>query len=260
MAVNIYDHDAADFEPPPGRWDFLFSWTTLFLVGCVLYELTAQAFLGVTIFCCKLGWEDFRTGIWLRHKDPVSARGKMELWIYIASGLWRTAISAFCIMLVLAIVAARMGLPAPDELEEAGLTASIGFTVSVLTTMRALGLAMWHRRKLWLHPALHESRKDNLWPPVSPGSGPIELYSKNKAGTLIIFSITAISFPLAFIGNALTAPFVAVGVRAVLLALFTFLAYPVLILWMRDYQRRHVLAHRPEDCWGADAVVSDAQI
>src|ERR1700677_9074 len=130
-------------RPPPGRWDFLFSWTGLFLVGWIFYELTAQAFLGVTIFCFKLGWEDFRTALWLRGKDPVTVRGKMELWIFIASGLWRTAIAAFIIMMVITVVSAKMGVPAPDELTEAGLTALVGFTVSAVTTMRALGLAVW---------------------------------------------------------------------------------------------------------------------
>src|SRR5580658_3696594 len=103
MATNLYELDDLDTPPPPGRWDFLFSWTGLFLVGWVLYELTSQAFLGVTIFCFKLGWEDFRTAIWLRSKDPVAVRGKMELWIFIASGLWRTAIAAFIIMMIITV-------------------------------------------------------------------------------------------------------------------------------------------------------------
>ena len=258
MATNLHTDGELNAPRPPGRWDFLFSWTGLFLVGWVLYELTSQAVLGVTIFCCKLGWEDFRTGIWLRQKDPVAARGKMELWIFIASGLWRTAISAFVIMMVLAVFAARMRMPPPNELEEAGLTAAIGFTVSILTTMRALGLAMWHGRKLWLHPSIHGARTDNRWPPIPTTSngGRRDLFGMNKAGTLIIFSITAVTFPLAVMGIFFT-PFLEAETRIILFTLFMFFGYPIIVLWMRDYQRRHLLAQYPEECWGGDAIVEE---
>jgi hypothetical protein len=261
MTTNPHTLEDPDTAPPPGRWDFLFSWTGLFFVGWVLYELTSQAVLGVTIFCCKLGWEDFRTGIWLRHKDPIAARGKMEMWIYIASGLWRTAIAAFIIMMVLMTIAARMGVPAPDELEQAGLTAMVGFTVCALTTMRALWLALWHRRKLWLHPAIHEPRKDDVWPPIPPGpsagNNRRDLYGKNKAGTLIVFSITSFSFVLTLIGFAwLSNIGVPQETRIILFTLFIFFGYPLIILAMRDYQKRHLLAACPEECWRSEEAVN----
>jgi len=258
MATTDVDTDGdLDTPAPPGRWDFLFSWTGLFLVGWVLYELTSQAFLGVTIFCCKLGWEDFRSAIWLRQKDPVSARGKMEFWIFIASGLWRTAISAIVIMMVLALLAARMRMPPPDELEEAGLTATVGFAVSILATMRALMLALWYGRKIWLHPSIHEARGDKRWPPLPirpSNAGRREPLDMNKAGTLIIFSITSVTFPLAVLGIFFT-PFLEPETRIVLFTLFMFFIYPGIVLWTREFQRRRLLAQSPEECWGQDAIV-----
>jgi hypothetical protein len=190
----------------------------------------------------------------------VTVRGKMELWIFIASGLWRTAIAAFIIMMVITVVSARMGVPAPDELTEAGLTALVGFTVSAVTTMRALGLAVWSRRKLWLHPTIHEMRKEDRWPPIplTPANGGrFDTFGKNKAGTLIVFSVTAFSFLLLMLAFALLAAIMPVDARVVLVTLFIFFGYPILILWLRDLQRRLLLAQSPEECWGMEEIVEE---
>ena len=237
----------------------MFSWTGLFLVGWLLYELASptEAFLGVTIFCCKLGWDDFRTAVWLRSKDPVPARGKIELWIYIASGLWRIALAAFVIMAVLTFLAAGAGGPqkqATDLLAEAGLTALAGFTICALATMRALGLAVWYRRKLWLHPAIHETRKDNCWPPIplsTARGGRWDLYGQNRAGTLIIFSITAFSFVAVLLTIAVLRTVLAEQAKMVFFTLFVFFGYPMLVLWMRDYQNAPCAGTMPRGMLGA---------
>src|SRR5579883_2341719 len=67
------------------------SWPMLFVAGWLLYELTTKPTLGAVAVCLKFGWEDFRTAIWLRRNDPRRLRGRACFWLYLASGLAKTA-------------------------------------------------------------------------------------------------------------------------------------------------------------------------
>lgn len=139
--MDEFDSESND-ERAHSRWGFVYSWTSFLLVAFVLYELTSQAFLGVTIFCCKFGWKYFRTAIWLRRQDPDSPRGKMNFWIFLASGLWRMAITGTILMFGLVWIDLAIQGPAagqrqngdpPKEFIEAMLVTFVGFFVSSLT-------------------------------------------------------------------------------------------------------------------------------
>jgi hypothetical protein len=133
---------AAETTQVPGRFNFLFSWTGLLLIGWIVYELTSQASLGVTMLCCKLGWEELRTAVWLRRRDSVPARGKIEFWIFVASGLFKSTLSG----LILSIVIAMFTFPQnnnaqpgafkpPDEFMEATLIWMVGGLTTALATL-----------------------------------------------------------------------------------------------------------------------------
>jgi hypothetical protein len=85
---NFFPDDSGG-EPP--RWRRPFTWVTLVAIGWVLYELTARPALGSVAVCIKFGWEDFRTALWLRRRDPYLLRGRACFWLHLASGLFRIA-------------------------------------------------------------------------------------------------------------------------------------------------------------------------
>src|SRR5947209_18895965 len=86
-AMENLEHPTADEERPGRGWHGPFTWTGLLAVGWVLYELTAQPAVGAVAVCLKFGWEDFRTALWLRRRDPDRRRGRACFWLYAGNGL-----------------------------------------------------------------------------------------------------------------------------------------------------------------------------
>ena len=126
------EYDAAQ-PKPRSRFAFLFSWTGLLMLGWLIYELTAQAALGVMALCVKFGWEDFCTAVWLRRKDPIRSRAKVGFWMYLASGLWKSAVTGIVLAM---IVVAALGDGPKDELEQAAMMVVLGFPASAFATLR----------------------------------------------------------------------------------------------------------------------------
>src|SRR4051794_36905981 len=87
------DETVPDERPAPA-WRPTPPLPLLLVVGWVLYELTAQPALGVAAICLKFGWEDFPPAFWLRRNDPQRTRADACFWLYIASGVWKAAITA----------------------------------------------------------------------------------------------------------------------------------------------------------------------
>ena len=87
-------YNTGEQDDRAGRWANVLSVPLLLVIGWVLYELTAQPALGVAAVCIKFGWDDFRTAWWLRRRDPDWRRARACFWLYLASGLWKLAISA----------------------------------------------------------------------------------------------------------------------------------------------------------------------
>ena len=97
------------------------SWLALVLIGCVIYELTQSPALGSVLVCLKFGWDDFLTARWLWRRDADRWRRASLFWLYLAWGLWKTAIVAFLMSLAFALVARQAGPPAGTA---TGLTAA----------------------------------------------------------------------------------------------------------------------------------------
>ena len=75
-------------------------WWLILTVAFVVTELTAHPAIGVGVLCLKFGWDDFRTALWLRRRDPNRRRGAVCSWFYLSSGLWRVFLWSFALMLV----------------------------------------------------------------------------------------------------------------------------------------------------------------
>src|SRR5690348_3139813 len=119
-------------EGLPRRPSWLMSWPSFFVLAFVVYELTAQEWLGITLFCIKFGWEDFRTALWLRRRDADVIRAKIGFWTFASSGLWRAAICGVALMFVVAALHGRdrnpgQAQPPPPQFIEAITVAFFGF-------------------------------------------------------------------------------------------------------------------------------------
>jgi hypothetical protein len=180
------------------RWRFPVSWSLLLLVGWLLYEATTQPALAVVTICLKFGWSDFKTASWLRRADPIRARGRAYFWMHVASGFWKTAVTALVPMFTLPLIIDALGGQKPAPVNGppvhfigATLTAIGGFLLSALTTAVAVTIAWRHDVRLWLNRAIHRDCRENNWPPLHALAG-----QPNNVGRLLLAMVFTFLFPV----------------------------------------------------------------
>jgi hypothetical protein len=245
-----------------------FSWPALLALGWAVYELTAQAPLGVAPLCLKLGWADFATALWLRRKDPSRERAGTHFWLFLALGLWKAATLALTLLVVVgcvqAVIADAAGPPAqaqaPAELVEALVTAYLGYAACLLATCLGLRLAWRFRIKVWLDPGWDGARRDGHWPP-SAAAGRSNAAGRLILTALLVFWVGFILLPLEVAGllvllpafppnQGTTWPYVAFG-----LVLFVGVGLPAIrsSIFLHDLLLQRVVAASPDECWGVPA-------
>jgi hypothetical protein len=247
--MDEYDQPLDDERP--SRWAFLFSWPSFLLAGWLLFELTSDAFLGVTVFCLKFGWEYFRTAFWLRRRDPDRARGKMCFWAFLGCGLYRTACTGTILLFTVPWIVMALqgpGVAVRAEAIEAGLVALFGFLACGLVTLRAFGMALWHRKRIFLNWEINRARANDTWPPTATGP--------NRADVLITTFMIVFLLPvllcaaIALVSVAVLIPQLqAVPQMMLVMMTIAFFLVASAILWARDILQRKVLARLPEECW-----------
>lgn len=246
---------------PTRRWRQPFTWLTIVTIGWVLYELTAQPALGSVAVCAKFGWDDFLTALWLRRRDPYPYRGRTCFWLFLAGGLWNTAVVAGIMLLAFAIVGAnrpnRAAPPGADPLLESliwtGMTTLVGLSCSGLAFTYAAVLAWRGGFKLWLSRGAHAARRRNAWPPTK-----MDDLAVNRAGFMVIATLFVLGIPLILV-LLLGVALLTVGVAGIVwLPIFTM---PVLVivgsmalLYCVDLMKRHILAEHPQQCWNPALV------
>jgi hypothetical protein len=253
------DHLDNDDRPPrPSRSHLTLP--MLLLIGWLLYELTAQPALGVAAVCLKFGWEDFRTAWWLRRRDPIRGRGWACFWLYTASGLWKSAITASIMIFAFAFLKGMQAKPGqrqqlgdlPPQIIGAFLTAFGSYLLSALATCLAVLLSLWSRVKLWLDGGVHRARRNDLWPPPDYAD-----LRTNQAGRVVLTALiltlftggiaTLVGVALRVGGQRPNAVGLLVVMGTLLLLMFGGL---VLVLAGRDLLVRRVFAATPSECWG----------
>src|SRR5262249_54730089 len=146
-AMDDFGEDRVPHEDRSARWESPITWSALIVAGWALYELTTQPLLASFVICLKFGWEDFRTAFWLRRVDPCRPRAKACFALYIASGLWKTAIAASAMFCAIAVLSPPHQPAPPAQRQEADLpptvlgsfvAAVVGYTFLALATCRAL--------------------------------------------------------------------------------------------------------------------------
>jgi hypothetical protein len=235
----------AEAEVGKRRWRFPFGWVGLLAIACVIYELTQSLALGSVLVCLKFGWEDFRAARWLAGTDPLPARRSSTFWLYLAWGLWKTALVAFCMSVAFALVTplnAAAGLAeAMRAFVGTFLVALLAGASSVLFTGVAVVLAWRGGVRLWLDSAVYRARQRGDWPPTS-----LCRWRANRLGQLLTSAqiLLAGAVFVALLGWVRPDGFVGLTLWFVLPVVC-----PVVMLLGRHIIEAHVRADRPEECW-----------
>jgi hypothetical protein len=236
------------------------TWLGVLAVGWVLYELTARPQVAVVAVCVKFGWEDFRTALWLRRRDPWPYRGRACFWLYLSSGLCRITLTALMMSVGFILVQAHLaaggrGVNAVlSALRLTGIGGLVSLICVVLTLVGAIRLARRGRIRLWLGSIAHRARRSGSWPP-----GDAEEAGRNLLGEDFLLVGLGLSVLLAVTVTVLMAGNAA-GVQwlAPPLSLVWFTAPALVIAWWTNTVQSHVTANHPLECWGAPGPDEDA--
>jgi hypothetical protein len=220
-----------------------FTWLGLLALAWLLIEITRQPALGAIAVCLKFGWEDFLTARWLYATDPHPARRRSTSWLFLAWGLWKTAVVAFLMSVGFALVAPRnppAALPvALWAFLGSFLTTLVGFGLSALFTGLAVFAAWRGGVRLWLDSAVHRARRASWWPP-----GPLCEGRTNRLGRLLLTSLGFTTLGVLLVLLAASA-----GPAGSLVAFVLSVAAPVTLLVSRELIARQVWAETPDECW-----------
>jgi hypothetical protein len=229
----------------PRRWRFPFGWVGLVALACILYELTQSVAVGSALVCLKFGWEDFLAARWLWLRDPLLWRRRATFWLYLAWGLWKTAVVAFLMSVAFALVtprAAGAGLPeALLAFAATFLLTLIALGLSILMTALAVVCAWWGGFRLWLDWAVHRARRHDDWPPTPWCRG-----NTNRLGHLLLTSLGVVAIVLLMV---ILTTFTPAGLVSPVIGFALAISAPVVLVLFREMIYRHVWAERPEECW-----------
>jgi hypothetical protein len=222
--------DSFDDPAESPQWSEYLSWGTILTLAWLIYEVTARPSFGIVVACAKFGWNDFLTAHWLLRTDPQTHRGRTCFWFYIANGLWKVTVAAFLLTGSLLILMVVLRENAPKMLIGVGLTAIVG--VSLLAVIPLIGVlhARWYGTRVWVDASVHESRRQNVWPPQASG----------------LNATMGLLFP------ALMVPIIVTAIATFRFGIFALLASVFgegLFIWALF---QGVCAATPADCWGSD--------
>jgi hypothetical protein len=231
-------------EAGQSRWRLPFTWLGLLALAVLVIELTHQPALGAIAICLKFGWEDFLAARWLWRHDPDLWRRRGTFWLYLAWGLWKTAVVAFLMSVGFAAVVPRnpqgAAPPALHEFISTFLTTLAGFGLSTLMTVLAILCAWRGGVRLWLDSAVHRARRLDCWPPAPLCEG-----RTNRLGHLLL-SALGLVFLVALVVLLAAAPG---GPGGFLVCFVLSITAPVTMLVCRELISRKVWADSPYECW-----------
>ncbi len=273
------------FEIEPSQSEGMLArlpWWLIAMLALLVAEIVHPA-IGVVVFCLKLGWDDFRTALWLWHRDPVHSRGAICSWFYLSSGLWRVCASSLALMLVAIATFAffvpkqpdqwPVGRPPPDadtEMPAQMMMCMIvwlsSFATATMLTVVATLFALRRRMKVWISRSVSDSRRDNQWPPrpmlpENPDANSLKaclvFTGLGLVGMLLV--VGAIAFLVAEDGparNGNNQGIVALFCVLVMLGIISGSSIAVLVIG--DRVSRRVAARSSVECWPDCAEIADS--
>jgi hypothetical protein len=233
-------------------WAPHLSWTTLILLGWLLYELTSQPGLAAAVGCAKFGWADFRAALWLRRVDPDRRRGIACFWWYITFALWKVAVMSVLAIFLIGFISglgagARNAAPVRPQvspvLQGVASAMGIGFGLSFLSGYVALWSALRHQVRVWLGSAPHRARVERHWP---PSHGQVNFATYVTFTTLvfsILFVLIAVVAILVPFNWQPQGPWAAFLMATVMLSTIGGLIVAFAVVTKR------IVAQTPQECW-----------
>jgi hypothetical protein len=263
-----YIHD----EAAPADWRVPLIWSAFLLIGFIVFEITARPQWGLAFVCLKFGWSYFRSAFWLLRVDPNRHRSWACFWLYLGAGLFKASVIALLAMFALGLVEAFC-LPANPQGQQAFfqkdpffevflllLTALVGFGLSALSTLAAIGLGRRHGIRFWLDARIENARRSKAWPPFRSSLVHSSIVGKNWASSLIFAACATILY--LFIVSILIVVFLAhpnhpaigeVVMIASLVSLFITMYGGLLILYfvfrVERFSFPRLVASTPWECW-----------
>jgi hypothetical protein len=252
-----------DPEPsPPAFWRRSINWSFILFVGWLIYELTMSPALAVVTICLKFGWNDFKTAFWLWRRDPLRARARACSLMFLAWGLWKTALTAIAPMFLIPLAMVqpargqKAGLP-PMAFIAAVLVVETGFLFSAVTTLLGVTIAIKGRTKVWLHSAIYRDQADDVWPPIHVLYSSQSKVSRPLTAALFTFSLPLLIGVVVWAGTTLPNQQQAGGGQPVDAGTMVFLAIlmlgliglPVAILKLSERLQRRISARDAGECW-----------
>jgi hypothetical protein len=207
--------------------------------------------------CAKFGWEDFRAAIWLRRRDPWPSRGRTCFWLYLASGLLKTA--GVAILMAVGFAAINNRAPAAGQAPQALVQAFastmlanvVSLTFASMTLAYALFLAHRRRIKLWLGSVAHRARRRDAWPPGSAGPA-----GDNRLRGAVLIALLVLGLPLSLVPVLLVVGLLALPAGPlidVFISMSLMIGLVVFILIGKEWVANRLTAYHPLDCWGRPA-------
>jgi hypothetical protein len=174
-----------DEESGSGKWRESITWTSLILIGLLIYELTTQPILGVVVVCSKFGWNDFLIAFWLRKVDSNLVRARTLFWFCLASGVLKVILVSTFLLPGLIILAASFGQLANQatglRVVSALAVTLFGYLLISMLVFRGIICARRSQTKVWLTPD---------WPFRGPGWRDADNGSwRNFMDALLIFAL-----------------------------------------------------------------------
>jgi hypothetical protein len=250
-----------DDDAPKPQGSSILTVPAIFFIGLIIYEVTNDPAMAAMGMCLKFGTEDFRTALWLKRHDPQAGRGTVCCWLYVASGLWQTAVIGVAMVLLTVVLCELIqgqqqvqaaGNDILSLLEGAFLAIFFGFVFSTLATYIALAYARRHRVRPWLNGAVHIARRNEHWPP---------LYGHGNRVMILVYTTIVVTFTILVPALLIIAVLIVQGIvpgkflagLAVLVPLFFYLLLlPTAIFTVVNMRRDRFFADHPADCWGDD--------
>ena len=228
-------------------------WPLLLMLAWLAFELTANATLSLVVACVNFGVNDFRSAWWLWRIDPRRPRARASAAFYVASGVWKTAMVPLLVAGTMAIVwalwspnAMRPNHPGTIQLQKALFLGTFAAGLLVFLVAVAVVLALVARWRIWVHPNLHASRRQQIWPPVFL---PTDQMRGNLAKPIVmtgLFTLVMIGPPLMI--SVLSHLAIPRPMRTAL-NLGVVFGFPMFMVVALSLLRSRLFANSPWECW-----------
>jgi hypothetical protein len=223
------------------HWSSLLSWGVFLGLGLLVWELTDQSGIAVSVACLKFGLDETATGLYLLRHDPNPSRGWSAFVFHLARGCGRFGLIGYLTSSVVVFVQEHVhqwqgkpfvAAPGDDLLLNVGILGLCGISLWPLFSGGATWYAWKTRVRLWIDPTTRESRKVRIWPPQPRGRNRVWLS--------------------AIIGTATASHMLGLQALAIASNGWSLLATIPATLALGWWVARRIAARTPEECWPPD--------